>query len=143
MMNETLKIIFATVAILAGIASIIIVLGNAEYIIASLSLTFGVLAIIWTLTAHGSLSPGSSLRSYTAYFLACLVFVLIYSVWNNAITIFNITGYLSYLEYLFVTIAYLLFVSAAYKIYSIGKEFGFQKEAGKIKMVMEKKKNRR
>lgn len=137
-MKEILKIIFAVVAILAGIAAIIIVLGNAEFIIAFMSLTFGVMAIIWTVMAHGSLSPGSSLRSYTRYFLACLILVLISSLWDSAARIFMIGGAWRYLDYLFITLAYMVFVAASFKIYTLGREFGFQKEANKIKDVIKK-----
>ncbi|MFO8016003.1 MAG: hypothetical protein R6U32_02780 [Candidatus Woesearchaeota archaeon] len=140
-MKEIIKIIFACIAIIAGLAAIIKVAGNAELIITFLSLTFGVMAIIWTLMAHSSLSPGSSLRSYTSYFLACLVFILIYSLWDSAAKMLSIKGSWQYLSYLFLTLAYIVFVTAAYKIYYLGREFGFQKEADKIKSKVSKKNN--
>lgn len=138
-MKDFIKIIFAFVAILIGIGAIIKIVGNAEYIIASLSLTFGVLAIIWTVMAYSSLSPGSSLRSYTGHFLACLIFILVYSTWNSAAKIFSLSGAWYYLDYLFITLAYLVFVAAAYKINRLGKEFGFQRAADKIKKAMKKR----
>lgn len=139
-MKEILKIIFACIAIVAGIAAITKILGNAELIIAFMSLTFGILAIIWTLMAHNSLSPGSSLRSYTGYFLACLILILVSSVWSSALKIFSLKGFSHYVGYLFVTLAYLVFVVAAHKIYYLGKEFGFQREASKIKEAMKGRK---
>ncbi|MFC1732997.1 hypothetical protein ACFL6I_22070 [candidate division KSB1 bacterium] len=135
-MKEALKVLFALIAVLAGVVAIIIMVGNPNFILASLSLTFGILAIIWTVMAHGSLSPGSSLRSYTSYFLACLILIMISSIWNSAAKLFKITGVWSYLEYFFLTLAYLVFVAASYKMYHLGKEFGFQKAAVRIKEAM-------
>ncbi|PIN86415.1 hypothetical protein COV19_05015 [Candidatus Woesearchaeota archaeon CG10_big_fil_rev_8_21_14_0_10_44_13] len=138
-MKEKLKIIFALAAVLAGIAAIIIILGNAEVIITFMSLTFGVMAIIWTIMAYSSLSPGSSLRSYTGYFLACLILILVSSVWNGIVGLLKIGGAWKYLGYFFITSAYLVFVAAAYKIYYLGREFGFQKQAGRIKEAMKRR----
>lgn len=138
-MKESIKVIFALLAVLAGIAAMVIILGNAEFIITFMSLSFGVLAIIWVIMAYSSLSPGSSLREYSAYFLACLIFILISSVWSSLVKILNIKGAWHYLDYLFITLAYMVFVVAAHKMYHLGKQFGFQKEANRIKNTMGKK----
>ena len=132
-MKDILKIIFICVAILFGVTAIIKILGQAELIIGVISITFGVTAMIWTLIAHTSLSPGSSLRSFTNSFLACLIFILIFSIWKSASSFFAIRGDLIYLEYLFLTLAYIVFAVAANKIYHIGMEFGFQNQATRIK----------
>lgn len=135
-MKEILKIIFALVGILAGVIAIIKIVGTPSLTIAFMSLTFGIMAIIWTSMAHNSLSPGSSLRSYTGYFLVCLILVMLFSIWDGVVKVFNLTGNWLYTEYVFLTLAYIVFATAANKIYHLGKEFGFQKEAAKIKDVM-------
>lgn len=138
-MKETLKIIFALAAILGGVSAIIVIVGSAELIILSLSLTFGIMAIIWTVMAHGSLSPGSSLRSYTGHFLACLILILISSLWTGIAKILGLSGAWNYVDYIFMTLAYVVFVVTANKIYHLGREFGFQGQARKIKEAMKKK----
>ena len=45
-----------------------------------------------------------------------------------------------YPGYLFITLAFLIFVITAYQILTMGQEFGFEKQAKKIKKIMEKKK---
>lgn len=137
-MKDFFKITFMIIAILAGVTAIIKILGNPELIIGVLSLTFGIMAMIWTLIAHSSLSPGSSLRSYTNHFLACLIFILLFSIWKTTIALFPVEGMLAYLEYLFLTMAYIVFAVAANKIYRLGREFGFQNQSNKIKQAIKK-----
>ncbi len=141
-MKNIVKTIFAVIAILAGIAAIIRVAGSYELIILFITLTFGVLAIMWSFMAYSSLSAGSSLRNYTGYFLACLIFVLIYFLWNSAVKLFDIGSSWEYLSYIFMIAAYLVFAIAAYKIYHLGREFGFQKEASRVKKAMDSRKKK-
>ena len=46
-----------------------------------------------------------------------------------------------YPGYLFITLAFLIFVIASYQILNMGKEFGFQKQAKDIEQIIETKKN--
>lgn len=139
-MKDILKIIFACISILGGLIAIISVAGAPDLIIAFISLSFGVMAVIWTLMAHGSLSPGSSLRGYTSYFLMCVILLVVYSIWNSAVNLFGLTGIWAYGEYVFITATYIVFVVAAFKIYHLGMEFGFQKAADRINKEMKKDK---
>ena len=45
-----------------------------------------------------------------------------------------------YPSYLFITLAFLIFVLTAYQILDMGKEFGFEKQAKKIEQIMKRKK---
>ena len=135
-MNNIVKIIFACIAILGGVTAIIKILGNPELIIGILSLTFGITALIWTILAHVSLSPGSSLRNYTTYFIACLFFILLFSVWKSITSLMPEKETYMVVEYLFLTLAYIVFAVAANKIYHIGIEFGFQPQARRIRGVI-------
>ena len=135
-MKNIVKIIFACIAILGGITAIIKILGNPELIVGILSLTFGITALIWTILAHISLSPGSSLRNYTGYFIACLLFILLFSVWKSITSLMPEKETYMVVEYLFLTLAYIVFAVAANKIYHIGIEFGFQPQARRIRGVI-------
>ena len=135
-MKNIVKIIFACIAILGGITAIIKILGNPELIVGILSLTFGITALIWTILAHTSLSPGSSLRNYTTYFIACLFFILLFSVWKSITSLMPEKETYMVVEYLFLTLAYIVFAVAANKIYHIGIEFGFQPQARRIRGVI-------
>ena len=45
-----------------------------------------------------------------------------------------------YPGYIFITLAFLIFVITAYQVLKVGQEFGFVDKGKKIKKVMEKKK---
>src|SRR3989338_2964379 len=111
-----------------------------------MSLTFGVMAVIWTVKARKNLSLGSSLRSFTTIFLYCLIFIITFSVWQSLANIFAwkevIDVRAMYPTYAFISLAYIFFVLAAYKILMLGKEFGFQVESTNIKKLIKKKKKR-
>ena len=91
-----------------------------------------------------SLSKGSSLRKHTATFLVCLIFILLFSIWHTMEKLFDwrrsIVEVMLYPGYFFITAAFLIFVFAAYQILVMGKEFGFNIEASKIKKIMKEKK---
>jgi len=126
------KVLIALLAVLSGVFALITFVPNIELAIGFLSLTFGILAIIWTDRARTSLSKGTSLRSYTSYFLFSLIFILLFSIWDTLIPLFEWSGYLIYPKYFFITASYLIFVFASYKILSLGKQFGFHEQAKKM-----------
>ena len=135
------KEFWAAVLWMLGIClSIIAIFGitsDVKLSLAVLSVSVGILAIIWVFRARRSLSSGSSLRSYTTYFLVSLIFVLLFSLWTIADEIAHFEDALSYIGFIFITIAYFIFLRAAYQILTIGKEFGFQQEAVRIKTVLQ------
>ena len=133
------KVVLAFLAVLFGVFAIIQFVPDVELAVDFLSLTFGLVAIFWTFRARGSLSPGTSLREYTSYFLWSLMLIFIYSVWGTLEYILNWTGYWVYPKYFMISIAYLIFVFAAYKILYLGKEFGFQPQVERMNL---KKKRR-
>jgi hypothetical protein len=142
-MNHGMKYIFGLTAILLGLITIMWIVKQADLIAGIVSLTFGVMAIIWAYRARKALSPGSSLREYAMYFITCLVFVVAFSIMLTAERFFvqtSVGTFLVYFEYALLTMAYLTFVIASYKIWSIGQEFGFQAESAEIKKVIKKKK---
>lgn len=142
-MRSGLKISVALIAIVIGLVTITKIVGYAELVVGVLSFTFGIMALIWVHMARNSLSPGSTLRSYTNYFLVCLVFLMLFSLTLTAERFSVERGYVSmlvYLEYGLLTLVYLTFVAASYKIWNIGQEFGFEKESRAIKQLMNKKK---
>lgn len=142
---KTLRIILAIIAILCGLFAIIKIVREPELVVGLISLTFGIMAIIWVIRARSSLSPQSSLRNYTTHFLLSLVFILLFSIWHmlNKMLLWEQKNvYLVYPEYFFITIAYIVFVISAYKILYLGKEFGFQAEAKNIARIIKEKKKR-
>lgn len=142
-MHGIFKLLFGLIAITFGLFTIIKIVENAEIAVGIISLTFGILALIWTSKARSSLSKGSSLRQYTNYFFICLISILLFSVWHMIDKIFlweeTIGTFMAYPGYLLITISYLLFVAASYKILSLGKEFGFEVQAKEIKKAIKKR----
>ena len=137
------KNLISTFAIFAGLYVLLKFVKDIELISALISLTFGVWAIIWTLNARNVLSKGSSIRSYTGYFFFCLLFVLLFSIWDATVNFFKIEGLIVYIKYIIIILIYTSFVFASYKIYKIGTEFGFVEESKKIKKVMSKQKKKK
>ena len=129
------------IAIALSIFAIFKIIPNFEISVGFLTISFGILAAIWTFIAVKNLSPGSSLRSYTLYFLFSIIFILLFSTMHTFEIILGLQGNIVILKYLFITIAYLIFVYASYSIWRIGKEFGFKDEALNIKKRIEMKKN--
>lgn len=140
MKKERGKLFTALLAVLFGVFALIRFVPVAELAIGFLSLTFGIVAIIWTYRAKTSLSKGTELRDYANYFLYSLVFIVLFSIWDTLIFLFEWEGMLAYPKYFLITIAYLIFVFAAYKILYVGKLFGFQPQVKKMKESERKKK---
>jgi len=137
--NNFGKVLTAFLAVLFGVFAIIQFVSDIELTIDFLSLSFGIVAILWTYRAKYSLSAGTSLREYTSYFLWSLILIFVYSVWGTLEHILSWTGYWIYPKYFMISIAYLIFVFAAYKILYLGKQFGFQPQVEKMNLKKKKK----
>ena len=145
MIKRGLGTLLAFIAVAGGLIAIFRIVVDTEIAIGFVTISFGVLAIIWTSTAISSLSKGSSLRKHTTNFLFCLVFVLLFSIWHTISKLFRwretINEVMLYPGYLFITLAFLIFVVTSYQILTMGKEFGFQRQAKDIEKIIETKKN--
>ncbi len=133
------KLLTALLAVLFGVFALITFVPTVELAIGFLSLTFGLVAIIWTYRAKISLSEGTSLRDYTSYFLYSLIFIVLFSVWDTLIFLFQWEGWLIYPKYFLITTSYLIFVFTGYKILYLGKQFGFQTQVKKMNLKKVKK----
>lgn len=134
------KNLISTLAILSGLYALFKYVHDVEIISIIITLTFGVWAIIWTINAYSILSKGSTIRKYTGSFLMCLIFVLIYSLWDVTGNLFSLPEWFNYMKYLILIFVYTTFVFTAYRIYKIGKEFGFAEESSRIKRLLSLKK---
>lgn len=138
------EIISSFIAILVGIIALIKLVGDAELIVNALSLTFGIMAIIWVVKARKSLSKGSSLRSLTTNFLFTLIFILCFSFWSLAVNMLSLVeihgAIILFPQYLFITLAYITFVGTAFRLKKLGQEFGFSIQAKDIVKRIKKKK---
>lgn len=137
------EIISAIVAIIVGIVTVIKLIGDAELIVNALSLTFGVMAIIWVFKARRILSEGSSLKNLTTHFFFTLIFVLCFSFWSLAVKMLSLEeiygNLVIIIEYFFISLAYITFVGTAYKIRELSHEFGFQMQSKSIEQLIKKK----
>lgn len=138
--NKFMLFSIELIVIIIGIFTIFKIVKDLEVAIGLFSLSFGVLAIIWTFMAVKSLSKGSSLRTYAISFLFCLIAILLFSIWNLFIKLFEWEKSLIYPSYFFITVSYIIFVFTAYKMHKLGKEFGFEAQASGIKKILRKKK---
>jgi len=143
-MKRGIGALLGFLGVAAGLISIFRVVVDTEVAIGFVTVSFGILAIIWTSTAIASLSKGSSLRRHTINFLLCLIFVLLFSIWHTISKLFKwretLNEFMLYPGYLFITLAFLIFVATSWQILTMGKEFGFEKQAKQIKKIMESKK---
>lgn len=140
-MKRGLGTILGFIAIVGGLIAIFRIVVDTEIAIGFVTISFGILAIIWTSMAISSLSEGSSLRKHTTNFLFCLVFILLFSIWHTLSKLFKwretVNEFMLYPGYLFITLAFLIFVVTSYQILTMGKEFGFQKQAKEIEKIIE------
>jgi len=134
--KEVIKNILGAAAILIGVYAASTLIPSADMLIAALSLTFGIMALIWVWRAKNAFSMGSQLRDFTGSFLSCLVAVLIFSLYDNAIAIFSLDSSWAYGKYVLITIAYINFAVTAYKMRKLGDVFGFSEQSLKIKKAM-------
>lgn len=147
MKKSCLGTLLELIAVIAGLIAVFRVVVDTEIAIGFVTISFGVLAIIWTSMAITSLSKGSSLRKHTINFLFCLVFILLSSIWHTLSKLFEwretVNELMLYPGYLFSTLAFIIFVMTAYQILTIGKEFGFKPQAKEIEMVMKKRRGKK
>jgi hypothetical protein len=134
MVKEWGKIFTAFLAVLFGVFALIQFAPNLELAIGFLSLSFGVLGIIWAARARASLSVGTSLRDYAHYFLLSLILIVAFSIWDTLIFLFQWENGFVYPKYFLITAAYLIFVFTSYKILNLGKQFGFKTQVKKMKL---------
>ena len=130
--------IVALLCILTILYFIFKTVNDIEIFFGIIMLSFGVLAVIWTLLAKYNLSPKSTLRLFTNNFLSCSISVLFYSI-IRLLSDFVSIPFHAYLEFFFISITFFFFVLVSYYIYIIGNEFGFQKESSQIKKALKKK----
>jgi len=145
-MRKGLGTILAFIAVAGGLIAIFRIVLDTEIAIGFVTISFGILAIIWTSMAISSLSEGSSLRRHTTNFLFCLIFILLFSIWHTLSKLFQwretVNEYMLYPGYLFIILAFLIFVVTSYQILTMGKEFGFQKQAKEIEKIIKTKKKK-
>ncbi|MBI2671148.1 hypothetical protein HYX18_04200 [Candidatus Woesearchaeota archaeon] len=137
-MNKIPLIIIEIIAIVFGILAIIKLIPDKEIIVGLLSLSFGILAIIWSFIALTSLSKGSSLKAYVNLYLLALLSLVLFSLWHTLVRTNKLEGALIYPEYIFISLAYIIFVIASYKVYKFSKEFGFKEKTSEIKKKLSK-----
>ena len=148
MVKRKIGVLLGFLGVVFGLVAIFRIVVDTEVAIGLVTVSFGVLAVIWTLMALKSLSPGSSLRRYTFNFLLCLIFILLFSVWHTLEKLFSwrvsVNELMLYPGYLLITLAFLLFVGTAWQILTLGREFGFKGQASLIgKVIKEKEKEKK
>ena len=134
--KEIIKNIIGAVAIYIGIYAVTKIIPSLDLIIGTLSLTFGLMAIIWVWKAKNAFSKGSALRDFSGAFFSCLVSILLFSIFDSASTLLHLGEMWKYVKYALITIAYINFVYAAYKIRNLGTVFGFSEQSTKIKKAL-------
>jgi len=103
---------------------------------------FGVASLILISRARNRLSEGS-IRKYMDNFAICLAFIVIFSVWQTARSVFginiNVEGLSTYPEYIFVVFAYIAFIIASFRVLKISEEFGFKEDGRRIGQIIKEK----
>ena len=132
-------IVISLLAIYLGLFMLIKFTGDINFVMAVISFSFGFMALIWTIRAKKALSKGSSLRDFTSIFSNCLIFLFGIAIVDGMISLFNLNDVFFYIKYILLSITYILFVYASYKIAIIGKEFGFASQTTRIKKAIKKR----
>lgn len=140
--KEMMKNLIGSVAIFIGLYAITKLAPTADLIVGLISLTFGIMAIFWTVKARNALSEKSSLRKYANISFFSLVCILVYSVYETIISMYGLSGTYMYPKYILISLAYLLFVYAAHTIDRIGKEFGFNDSDTTIRRIISGRKSK-
>ena len=103
---------------------------------------FGVASLLLISRARKRLSEGS-IKRYMDNFAICLAFIVIFSVWQTARSIFGISidveGLATYPEYIFIVFAYIAFIFASFRVLKISEEFGFKEDGEKIGQIVKQK----
>ena len=137
-MKEIAKNMVGAIAIYVGLYTITKIITDLDILVGLISLTFGIMAIIWVIKARTALSEGSSLKAYATSFLFCVVFILLFSMYDSYISIFDVKGNITYLKHFLITLVYIIIVYTSYRIHLLGSEFGFSEQKLKIKKAMRK-----
>ena len=137
------EILSALIAIIVGIVAVIQLIGNAELILSALSLTFGIMAIIWIVKARIRLSRGSSIRKLATNFLVTVILIICFSIWGIVVNMLGLEAIygdiINFPQYLFISFSYIAFVGTAYKLMKMGEEFGFNVQSKKIEQLIKNK----
>ena len=108
-------------------------------IISITTVIFGIASLLLLSRARNRLSEGS-IRKYMDNFAICLAFIVIFSVWQTARSIFGISidveDLSTYPEYIFIVFAYVAFVVASFRVMKISEEFGFKEDGRKIVQII-------
>ncbi|MBS3097198.1 hypothetical protein J4209_00215 [Candidatus Woesearchaeota archaeon] len=119
---------------------------TTELIIEITSVIFGLTALFLASKARQRLSPGS-IRKYIDNFSVCLVFIVIFSLWQTVRDIatiqYGIGEIVKFPEYIFIIGAYIAFIISAYRVVHISHEFGFKKEGASIGEILEERKKKK
>ena len=111
-------------------------------IVSVTTVVFGIATLMLISRARSRLSEGS-IRKYLDNFAICLAFIVIFSVWQTARSIFgisiNVEGLRTYPEYIFIVFAYIAFIFASFRVLKISEEFGFKGDGKKIEQVIKEK----
>ena len=111
-------------------------------IISITTVIFGIASLLLISRARNRLSEGS-IRKYMDNFAICLAFIVIFSVWQTARSIFGISidveDLSTYPEYIFIVFAYVAFVVASFRVMKISEEFGFKEDGRKIVQIIKEK----
>lgn len=144
MIKRKIGILLGFLGVVFGLVTIFRIVVDTEVAIGLVTISFGVLAVIWTSMALQSLSKGSSLKKHTFNFLLCLIFILFFSIWHTLERLFgwrtSVNELMLYPGYLLIALAFLLFVGTAWQILTLGREFGFKGQASSIEKVIKEKK---
>lgn len=143
-MAKKIDIVLGFLSILFALMVLFRIVGNIEISIGFVTISFGILAVIWTVMAVKNLAIGSALRKHTVFFLYCLLFILLFSIWQTTSILMgwrkSINELMLYPGYFFITAAFIIFVVASYQALKMGKEFGFGQQASVIRSIIEAKK---
>lgn len=111
-------------------------------IVSITTVIFGIASLLLISRARKRLSEGS-IRKYMDNFAICLAFIVIFSVWQTARSIFGINidveGLSTYPEYIFIVFAYIAFIVASFRVLKISEEFGFKEDGKKIEQIIREK----
>ena len=111
-------------------------------IVSVTTVIFGVASLLLISRARNRLSDGS-IRKYMDNFAICLAFIVIFSVWQTARSIFGVSidveGLSTYPEYIFIVFAYIAFIVASFRVLKISEEFGFKEDGRKIGQIIKEK----
>lgn len=114
-------------------------------IIGVTTIIFGITALLLASRARKRLSEGT-IRSYIDNFSICLVFIVIFSIWQTGRGLFDLNigvgGLKEYPEYIFIILAYVAFIITSYKVSKVSHEFGFEEERKVIESIIKEKKKK-